>query len=354
MQGNVGPYPPNNAVYSVLDNPVYPQTAIPGNVPPNTVYPIMDNGVYPPQSTMPGNVAPYSPPNVYSLENGVYPQSTMPANVGPYPPPNAVCSYMPSPPQRQIFNAPTAAQPFLIYKYNNAPQVQPAPHRRNGQPPPQATRSQHVHVVANDVEKPTTHSQMLEEFRNSRLPNLQLSDLGTHVVEFAQDQHGSRFIQQKLERASLREKQIIFDEVIANAPILMTDVFGNYVIQKFFEHGTQEQKAKLTEAIKGNVMNLALQMYGCRVIQKALESIEITQQLLLLKEMEGHVLKCVKDQNGNHVVQKVIERVEPAKLQFIIDAFVSGGNGNVSSTILLLGNFLFRLSISPLTLMDVV
>ncbi|KHN86401.1 Maternal protein pumilio [Toxocara canis] len=169
-------------------------------------------------------------------------------------------------------------------------------------------------------------SHLLDDFRNNRNPHLQLSDLGNHVVEFAQDQHGSRFIQQKLERASVKEKQAVFEEVAAHAQSLMTDVFGNYVIQKFFEYGTPEQKNQLTNAIKGNVMNLALQMYGCRVIQKALESIEPDQQMEILKEMEGQVLKCVKDQNGNHVVQKVIERVNPSRLQFIIDAFVQPGD----------------------------
>uniref|UniRef100_A0A915C0K9 PUM-HD domain-containing protein n=1 Tax=Parascaris univalens TaxID=6257 RepID=A0A915C0K9_PARUN len=169
-------------------------------------------------------------------------------------------------------------------------------------------------------------SHLLDDFRNNRNPHLQLSDLGNHVVEFAQDQHGSRFIQQKLERASVKEKQAVFEEVAAHAQSLMTDVFGNYVIQKFFEYGTPEQKNQLTSAIKGNVMNLALQMYGCRVIQKALESIEPNQQMEILKEMEGQVLKCVKDQNGNHVVQKVIERVDPSRLQFIIDAFVQPGD----------------------------
>lgn len=171
-----------------------------------------------------------------------------------------------------------------------------------------------------------TRSHLLDDFRNNRSPHLQLTDLGKHVVEFAQDQHGSRFIQQKLERASLKEKQAVFDEVALHAQSLMTDVFGNYVIQKFFEYGTTEQKNILTNAVKGNVMSLALQMYGCRVIQKALESIEPEQQMEILKEMEGQVLKCVKDQNGNHVVQKVIERVNASRLQFIIDALVPAGD----------------------------
>uniref|UniRef100_A0A0K0DV74 PUM-HD domain-containing protein n=1 Tax=Strongyloides stercoralis TaxID=6248 RepID=A0A0K0DV74_STRER len=173
----------------------------------------------------------------------------------------------------------------------------------------------------NGEEKKSNRSTLLEDFRNSRIPQLSLSELGKQVVEFAQDQHGSRFIQQKLERANLKEKQMVFDEVIQHAHKLMTDVFGNYVIQKFFEYGTIEQKMQLTEKIKGNVMDLALQMYGCRVIQKALESVDKANQLELLKEMKGEVLKCVKDQNGNHVVQKVIEKVNPKDLQFIIDAF---------------------------------
>jgi pumilio RNA-binding family len=82
-----------------------------------------------------------------------------------------------------------------------------------------------------------------------------------------------------LERASLKEKQAVFDEVTQAAHPLMTDVFGNYVIQKFFEYGTQEQKFELATKIKGHVLALALQMYGCRVIQKALESIDPDQQV---------------------------------------------------------------------------
>uniref|UniRef100_A0A8C2TGD9 Pumilio RNA binding family member 2 n=1 Tax=Coturnix japonica TaxID=93934 RepID=A0A8C2TGD9_COTJA len=155
---------------------------------------------------------------------------------------------------------------------------------------------------------PSGRSRLLEDFRNNRFPNLQLRDLIGHIVEFSQDQHGSRFIQQKLERATPAERQMVFNEILQAAYQLMTDVFGNYVIQKFFEFGSLDQK-------------LALQMYGCRVIQKALESISPDQQNEMVKELDGHVLKCVKDQNGNHVVQKCIECVQPQSLQFIIDAF---------------------------------
>lgn len=123
-------------------------------------------------------------------------------------------------------------------------------------------------------------SKLLEDFRNNRYPTLQLRDLTNHIVEFSQDQHGSRFIQQKLERASVMEKNLVFNEILSAAYSLMTDVFGNYVIQKFFEFGSPDQKMSLANRIKGHVLQLALQMYGCRVIQKALESIPQTVQVL--------------------------------------------------------------------------
>ncbi|XP_066093986.1 pumilio homolog 2 isoform X9 [Saccopteryx bilineata] len=170
---------------------------------------------------------------------------------------------------------------------------------------------------------PSGRSRLLEDFRNNRFPNLQLRDLIGHIVEFSQDQHGSRFIQQKLERATPSERQMVFNEILQAAYQLMTDVFGNYVIQKFFEFGSLDQKLALATRVRGHVLPLALQMYGCRVIQKALESISSDQQVIseMVKELDGHVLKCVKDQNGNHVVQKCIECVQPQSLQFIIDAF---------------------------------
>ncbi|XP_052763067.1 pumilio homolog 1-like isoform X2 [Mya arenaria] len=176
-------------------------------------------------------------------------------------------------------------------------------------------------VTTSMSKEATGRSRLLEDFRNNRIPSLQLKDLLNHVVEFSQDQHGSRFIQQKLERATPQEKVMVFNEILSAAYSLMTDVFGNYVIQKFFEFGTPEQKQTLAQRLRGHVLQLALQMYGCRVIQKALESIPADMQVEIVKELDGHVLKCVKDQNGNHVVQKCIECVDPPNLQFIIDAF---------------------------------
>lgn len=162
-------------------------------------------------------------------------------------------------------------------------------------------------------------------------------DIYHYIVEFSGDQHGSRFIQQKLETANSDEKDQVFRELHPNAIQLMTDVFGNYVIQKFFEHGNQSQKKTLANQMRTHILSLSTQMYGCRVVQKvsicsrfswdpaddtqALEHILTDQQAQLVRELEHNVLKCVKDQNGNHVVQKAIERVPAEHIQFILSAF---------------------------------
>jgi pumilio RNA-binding family len=165
---------------------------------------------------------------------------------------------------------------------------------------------------------PTFRSPLLDDFRNNKARKWELTDIFGYVVEFSGDQHGSRFIQQKLEGATSDEKQAVFDEIVPdNALQLIQDVFGNYVIQKLFEHGTQVHKTLLATAMEGHVTNLSLQMYGCRVVQKAIESILPEQQAAFVRELEPHLLRCVKDANGNHVVQKLIERVSPDRLPFV-------------------------------------
>lgn len=64
----------------------------------------------------------------------------------------------------------------------------------------------------------------------------------------------SRFIQQKLERATPAERQMVFGEILQAAYQLMTDVFGNYVIQKFFEVRTF---ASVVESVVPKVLCLS-------------------------------------------------------------------------------------------------
>eukprot|EP00252_Welwitschia_mirabilis_P006489 TRINITY_DN1737_c0_g1_i1.p1 TRINITY_DN1737_c0_g1~~TRINITY_DN1737_c0_g1_i1.p1 ORF type:complete len:1058 (-),score=248.94 TRINITY_DN1737_c0_g1_i1:447-3620(-) len=164
-------------------------------------------------------------------------------------------------------------------------------------------------------------SSLLEEYKSNKTRSFELSEISGHVVEFSSDQHGSRFIQQKLEGATDEEKIMVFEELFPHALELMTDVFGNYVIQKFFEHGTIKQRKDLANQLTGHIVALSLQMYGCRVIQKAIEVVDEEQKAQMVLELDGHVMRCVRDQNGNHVIQKCIECIPQEKIQFIISSF---------------------------------
>eukprot|EP00594_Rhizosolenia_setigera_P005553 CAMPEP_0178950368 /NCGR_PEP_ID=MMETSP0789-20121207/6612_1 /TAXON_ID=3005 /ORGANISM="Rhizosolenia setigera, Strain CCMP 1694" /LENGTH=985 /DNA_ID=CAMNT_0020631083 /DNA_START=193 /DNA_END=3150 /DNA_ORIENTATION=+ len=184
-------------------------------------------------------------------------------------------------------------------------------------------------------------SSVLEDFRKSKNRTWSVLDIRGHVVEFCQDQNGSRLIQQRLEISTDPiEKEIVMEEVLPSVALLRNDVFGNYVVQKLVEHGTPEMKAKLRDTLIGGMVPLSLQMYGCRVIQKALEAIPDEDIILLLSEFHNNVITCIHDQNGNHVIQKCIEVMSmkakkdtsgaetySEKIQFIIDDVLSNVTG---------------------------
>jgi hypothetical protein len=201
---------------------------------------------------------------------------------------------------------------------------------------PRRSEFEYFHPIAHSY----SSNSLLEEFNSTpKSEKWGLSAIKGHLFLFAKDQTGSRFIQQKLEKADDCLKAEAFNEIFPNSLLLMTDVFGNYVIQKFLEYGSLEQQQLLVELMTSNMISLALQVYGCRVIQRALEVTQVGEQLALIRQLKGHVMKCVVDQNGNHVLQKCIEAaswkraaecnglghqrfVRGEDIQFIIDSFV--------------------------------
>ena len=149
----------------------------------------------------------------------------------------------------------------------------------------------------------------------------ELRDMLGHLVEISTDQHGSRLIQEKLDRSTAQDRDLVFQELFPEARRLMTDVFGNYVIQKLFEYGSAEQVHALGEQLRTHVLSLSLGTYGCRVVQKAFEHVDEEQKVALGCELEPYVLECVRDQNANHVIQKMLEQLPAAHLGFIPAAF---------------------------------
>jgi len=167
-----------------------------------------------------------------------------------------------------------------------------------------------THARRGESSKSSTHSvssPVLEEFRSSKSRDWTMRHIEGYIVEFCQDQNGSRFIQQRLELGDAVEQQIVMKEVLPAIRRLRNDVFGNYVVQKLLDFGTPEMKADIRTTLEGEMLQLSLQMYGCRVVQKALETLDEDHLPRILMEFHHNVLSCIHDQNGNHVIQKCIE-----------------------------------------------
>ena len=153
----------------------------------------------------------------------------------------------------------------------------------------------------------STSSPLLDEFRSNKNRQWTIPQIEGHVVEFCQDQNGSRFIQQRLELGDRLEQDVVVREVLPSIRRLRNDVFGNYVVQKLLDFGSPQVRASIRDTLEGEMLQLSLQMYGCRVVQKALEALSDSDLSRLLCEFHHNVLSCIHDQNGNHVIQKCIE-----------------------------------------------
>uniref|UniRef100_A0ACD5ZV50 Uncharacterized protein n=1 Tax=Avena sativa TaxID=4498 RepID=A0ACD5ZV50_AVESA len=202
----------------------------------------------------------------------------------------------------------------------------------------------------------------LEELKSNRARRVELSDITGRIVEFSADQHGSRFIQQKLENCTAEEKASVFAEVLPHAPSLMTDVFGNYVIQKrvlehcggdpqgqriideilqsacilaqdqygnyvtqhVLEKGTSNERAQIISKLAGQVVTMSQNKFASNVIEKCFQHGDIAERDLLIREIveqtEGNdsLLAMMKDQYANYVVQKILETCNDQQRELLV------------------------------------
>jgi hypothetical protein len=136
-----------------------------------------------------------------------------------------------------------------------------------------------------------------------------VEELRGHVVAFALDSHGSRFLQYQMELAREEDKDALIAEVLPSAPLLMQDTFGNYVLQNFLEHASKDSRRALADTMRGSMLRLSMQAHGCRVVQRALDLVELDQRDELLEELlvpRGNVFQASRNTHATHVLQKTV------------------------------------------------
>uniref|UniRef100_A0A914IH14 PUM-HD domain-containing protein n=1 Tax=Globodera rostochiensis TaxID=31243 RepID=A0A914IH14_GLORO len=166
--------------------------------------------------------------------------------------------------------------------------------------------------------RPSNRSKLLDAYRNKRAANLQLTDLGKDAVEFAQDPLGSRFIEQKLERANPTEKAQFVDALRGHVLELAQQVYGSHVIEKALESVDKASQIEIINEITAQVIPLSFHKYGSRVIERMLEHCTEQQKRPVLEQLHGNVSTLVTDKYGSFVIRHVIEHGLPEDREPIV------------------------------------
>ncbi|CAN6342914.1 unnamed protein product [Urochloa humidicola] len=150
-----------------------------------------------------------------------------------------------------------------------------------------------------------------------------LAGLRGFMCHVARDQHGCRFLQQRLDDGK-REVDAIFAGVSRHAAQLMVDPFGNYLMQKLLAVCDAGQRKAIVLTLTADpfvLVRISLNVHGTRAVQKLIESLRTREEIrLVIDALRPGFLELIKDPNGNHVVQKCLQSFEADDNKAIFDA----------------------------------
>ncbi|CAM0949848.1 unnamed protein product [Alopecurus aequalis] len=150
-----------------------------------------------------------------------------------------------------------------------------------------------------------------------------LVGLRGYMSHVARDQHGCRFLQQRLDDGK-REVDFIFAGVARHAVDLMVNPFGNYLMQKLLAVCDEEQRMGIVLTLTKEhivLVRISLNVHGTRAVQKLIEILRTREEIqLVVAALRPGFLELIKDPNGNHVVQKCLQSFAADDNKPIFDA----------------------------------
>jgi len=120
--------------------------------------------------------------------------------------------------------------------------------------------------------------------------------------------HGCCVLQRCLDAASNDQQRVLISTVISHALELMQDPFGNYVVQYVLDLGRQTEAWAVAEKCIGNVALLSTQKFSSNVMEKCLEKANDNLLKSIVTELSNPsaIVELLLDQYANYVVQKAI------------------------------------------------
>ncbi|KAF0889597.1 hypothetical protein E2562_029271 [Oryza meyeriana var. granulata] len=150
-----------------------------------------------------------------------------------------------------------------------------------------------------------------------------LAGLRGFLYHIARDQHGCRFLQQRLDDGK-REVDFIFAGVARHAVELMVNPFGNYLMQKLLAVCDDDQRMAIVLTLTKDpfvLVRVSLNVHGTRAVQKLIESLRTRVEIQLVVEaLRPGFLELIKDPNGNHVVQRCLQSFDANDNKAIFEA----------------------------------
>ncbi|CAN6464922.1 unnamed protein product [Victoria cruziana] len=207
-------------------------------------------------------------------------------------------------------------------------------HANSNGRPLQEVHSHHHHSVPNagsfipdghnSAGSSPDKSERLTPRSRQHLKCASLDEIEGRIYDFAKDQHGCRFLQEKFVEGKADDVKKIFVEIIDHIVGLMTDPFGNYLVQKLLDVCNENQRIQILHAITRNsgiLMNICLNMHGTRAVQKVIETLKTSEQItMVVSSLRDGAVTLIKDLNGNHVVQRCLQCLDNKHNEFLFDA----------------------------------